>query len=411
MRLIKSFLLLFIIFISLISIGNVQATTCDEIYIPGVCIEVSFETYEGNSKNISDFKFPDLVRFNDLLVIEKILVVNHDEKNPEFKLVIPLWPMKETKPNLSGFAVYVPPLEPMDRLEIYFEDDMFFPVYMLNGQPLDYQFLAASGFQLYTSGDWIMSYNISSKVKPSEHPIVFFNGGWFSGEIPSYRFRVYSLEEIAAFEIQNASLESLKQARDFGKESINIGKKNLWVVIIIGLMTVAVGLFSIWHQRKVGNEQLQSMELQTVKMQEQVSEMKIQSKEQKEYELRKKKNQLDNLIFDLESNLKIADVLISRKLRFLDEGVIEDPMNTFFTGSLEHVLAEGIIENESINQRLISMLYLFKALNNSLESLVLQGITKEKLKIGMIDTIEKVEENFDTIKSIISEVKEYRNNV
>ncbi len=66
-----------LLLIILFSVGSVQARSCNEP-LDKLCIELTFETFVSERNDqLSDYKFPENVRVNDYLGIEKIVVVNN----------------------------------------------------------------------------------------------------------------------------------------------------------------------------------------------------------------------------------------------------------------------------------------------------------------------------------------------
>lgn len=385
-----------IVFLSLnfvVTETNALELNCIDASVEGLCIDIEFVMTGKDFKTPSEYEFPDLVKINDHLVIKKITVINRpgiiaESKNTSsFWFRIDAYPMSIEREETAVLEstrysyVYVPPLQTNDVFELIYLDNWGQYEARLNNQVIEGNYHVYPK-KLFTDGGWKIDEEIEFDSIAGVGHSTIINGDWKNNY-----FKVYSNSEITNLE---------KTERSLFLSELGIG-----IIIVIAFM-------SVYYQSKLTRMQMkQNKELSDQMIEEQRKNFDEEMRERREYDLRKKKNMLESMLIGLKENLTIANELIDIEGEITKGEFDEELMNTFFTSGLEKVITEAIIEDETLNKQLISVLYLFNAINNTLTNILIPGTTKQKFMNSMGDTIDKLKEEKENIELIIGEAERY----
>lgn len=275
---VRIILTIFLISLGLISPAvNAQKNvipSCELINTTGLCISVTLNTtIDGWHYTISEYEFPDRVRVNDHLSIDKLEIINKGKDvSPEINYRLQVLPLAQRFPELHDkdygtYHTYIPELDPNDKYVISFSGN-FYHTATLNNQLVS-NAISLRFPRLYEEGEWLIKDN-SMEI---EYPILLIING-----IPSYDleyFKVYSRPELANMEIAEETRTMIKENRESNKRTI-------YIMGLVGIITVAVmaliGIFTIKNQSHIAEKTSEKMDKQTLAIEKMVSHITETSK-------------------------------------------------------------------------------------------------------------------------------------
>ncbi len=350
---------------------------CETLRVEGMCIDVSIKTtIDGWHNTPSKYEFPDLVRVNDFVAVQRIVVVykkpifgKHPPKSPKFKYTLEMSPLAGPiegvyPEDYAKIVIGIPELNQGDVYEInYLGNDKWETT--INGEIFDKGPRSMRFPRLYRPGDWIIrdsarptpEYNLNWTGYSS-----LINGDWSENEL----FRVYSPDEIA--DIESAIIAQ------------TMGVITLIVMVVIGVVTVIIGISTIAVEYEFSQKIDKTMRRQ-IEETRRVSDHIIESgnrqlQDKKLFERNKRKNILSNLSQELETNVKNANEIISKKEDYTKKGNLLFPTTVFLTTALGRVVSDYVIEEDfTLNELAFQVLSLLLTANSTSEAVRNTGLS------------------------------------
>jgi len=207
---------------------NAQNYKCKDLLVGGVCIDIEFISVKDDLVTPSEYKFPDLVKINDYLIINRITIINKDSRNySNLTLKIDIYPL-EFKNKGAKFREFIyselriPTLNVNDVYEVTYLNKHAYYEIKLNNKTIRKGDAGLYPTKLFTDGNWIIETDLKENRESISYTDII-NGKW-----RNYFFKVYSNSEITNLEI--------------AKRSLRISLISVVIMAIIGIATIGIQL-------------------------------------------------------------------------------------------------------------------------------------------------------------------------